>query len=397
MKVKKILVFFAFLVLVSACSSNSGKENSNISSDVFRVRVEKYEVKTLETESQRSFTGQVISKDTVMLVPKVVGYLSEVKVKVGDRFKKGDVLAQIVSQELQDKRKFAEASVMEADNGLKQAEIGLNMAEANYRQALAQYELAEKTFKRFEKLYSTESVSKQEYDEVLAKYKMALEGKNLAEKNMQLAEEKLNQVKIKKAQAEAALDEVNTYISYTKLTAPFDGIVLEKLMDAGNLASYSTPVLKIGTLESEIVLNVPENAFQNLQIGQNVRVKIPSINKQFDTKIVEISRDISPATRTFTVKLKANDNEVIPGMYAEAYFVSSRTKTILVPSDYIFERGQLNYVFVDKNSVAEMRIVKVGKTDGNMVELNSGIEPGEVIVKPVENIQIKSGDILEAK
>jgi len=395
MQGKNFLIFLILTVFIVACSGSEKKGVESISAPQ-KVEVETYLVKPSDMEKGRSFTGQVVSKNTVYLTPKVVGYISRINVKVGDKFKKGDILVELISKELVDKRNFAKASVNEATNGLKQAEIGLEMAKSAYNQALAQFELAEKTYNRFKKLYETESVSKQEFDEVEAKYKLALEGKIMAQKNVELAEEKLNQVKLKKVQAEAALSEVNTYISYTKLKAPFDGTVLEKMSDVGNLASYSTPILKLGTFDSEIIINIPENFYKNLSLHKKVKVKIPSQDKVFETEIAEISRDINPSSRTFYVKLKAEES-LIPGMFVEGYFPSFTEKTVIVPKDYIIKRGQLYYVFLDNNKKAEMRLVKLGNDYGDVVEITSGLAGGERIVKSINNIQIKSGDILEAK
>ncbi|UOD35505.1 efflux RND transporter periplasmic adaptor subunit [Deferribacteraceae bacterium V6Fe1] len=396
MQLKKLLSFLVLIVFLAACSSGEKGKGEAISKPS-KVKVETYAVKPSKVENARSFTGQVVSKNTVFMTPKVVGYISAINVKIGDKFKKGDTLVELTSKELLDKRSFATASVNEAENGLKQAEIGLEMAKSAYNQALAQFELAEKTYNRFQKLFETESVSKQEFDEVQAKYKLALEGKNMAQKNVELAEEKLNQVKLKKMQAEAALSEVNTYISYTKLKAPFDGVVLEKMSDVGNLASYSTPVLKLGTLDSEIIINIPENFYNNISVGKKVSLKIPSQNKTIESEIIEVSKDINPASRTFYVKLTANGKDLIPGMFVEGYFGSSLENSIVIPKDYVFQRGQLSYVFVDNSQKAEMRMVKTGNDFGDLVEITSGLIGGEKIVKPINDVQIKSGDILEAK
>jgi multidrug efflux pump subunit AcrA (membrane-fusion protein) len=84
-------------------------------------------------------------------------------------------------------------------------------------------------------------------------------------------------------------------------------------------------------------------------------------------------------------------------MFVEGYFESSLENIIVIPKDYIFQRGQLSYVFVDNSQKAEMRMVKTGKDLGDLVEITSGLAGDEKIVKPINNVQIKSGDILEAK
>lgn len=110
-----------------------------------------------------------------------------------------------------EKEKFAVTSGEEAENGLAQGALALDMAKSSYKQAEANYNPAFKTYERFKSLLKNESVSKQEFDEVEAKYISALEGKNLTEKNIKLAEGKLKQLKIKKLRQRQSLDKLEHY------------------------------------------------------------------------------------------------------------------------------------------------------------------------------------------
>lgn len=390
---------FVYLIVAGAIlfsCSNSKNNDSQPFEKPKKIMVESYQIQKNETETFRTFSGIVTSKETAMIVPKITGYIQNIHLKEGDKFKKGDVLLNIKSNELLEKEKFAVASVDEAENGLAQGALALDMAKSSYKQAEASYNLAFKTYERFKSLLKNESVSKQEFDEVEAKYRSALEGKNLAEKNIKLAEEKLKQLKIKKTQAEAMLGETRTLLGYTTVKAPFDGLVLEKLTDTGNLVSYNTPVLKIGTFENEIVVNLPEDFFKSVKVGDNVDVIISSLGEKFKTEVVEVARNIDPATRTFKVKVKGNQ-KIVPGMYAEISVRAGYDKRVSIPKDFIFERGQLKMVFINEEGKAKMRIVRTGRVEGEYVEIVSGLNGNEELVRPVDNSEINSGDTLEVK
>jgi multidrug efflux pump subunit AcrA (membrane-fusion protein) len=391
MKIFRILMV-ALVMSIAACSSEKDQPEGK-----FR-QSETVEVRTQVVRSERlpilrSFPGTVASADTALLTPKVVGYLDRLNVQGGDTFKKGAVLASIRSQELVDKKNFAESAVREARNGERQAALGRRIAETGFKQALAQFNLAEKTYQRFENLLKTESVSKQEFDEVEAKYRAALEARKMAEENVKLAGEKLTQVRIKKQQAVAMLDEVKTYLGYTELRAPFDGVVLQKLMDVGNLAAPGEAILKIGSLRNVAYAYVDESVINHTKVGDDVTVDVPSANESFKANILEINPNIDPATRSFRVKL-SGDTHLTPGMYCNVYFGSGYEDVIVVPRSAVLQRGQLYVVFVDKDKTAEMRIVKTGRVFKDSMEILSGLYPGEkLVLNKVE--QLKSGDSLE--
>ncbi|KAA0258613.1 efflux RND transporter periplasmic adaptor subunit [Deferribacter autotrophicus] len=389
---KKWLAILSLFFFV-ACSSGEKKKMAEQLETPKRVKVKTEILKKEMVNTAITYSGTVFSNTTTYLMPKVVGYIEKIYAKEGERFKKGDLLVKIKSKELEDKREFAKAAVKEAENGLKQAELGIAMAKQQYQQAKAAFELAEKTYKRFQNLIANESVSKQEFDEVEAKYKMAKAAYELAERNVKLAEEKLNQVKIKRKQALAALSEVNTYLSYTKIVAPFDGIVLEKKSDVGNLAAPGQPILKIGSLDNVVYAFVNESATGKFKVGSEVEVEIPSVGIRYTAKVLEISPDVDPATRNFKVKLTGNINAT-PGMYAKINITGAKENILLVPKQSVVVRGQLEIVFVDKNGRAELRIVKTGRRFQDKVEILSGLSEGEKIV--IENAdKLNAGDILE--
>jgi multidrug efflux pump subunit AcrA (membrane-fusion protein) len=391
MKLLRFLI--VILVMSMAACSSEGDRSEEKAEHPEKVTVKTELVREASLPTVRSFTGTVASADTALLTPKVTGYLDALYVKAGDTFKKGDLLARITSRELVDKKNYAESAVKEARNGEIQAALGRKMAASQLKQAEAGYALAEKTYRRFSNLLKTESVSKQEFDEVEAKYKAALEAVKLAQQNVKLAAEKLTQVRIKKQQAVAMLDEVKTYLGYTELRAPFDGVVLQKLMDIGNLAAPGQPVLKIGSHENVIYAYVNGSVIRNVKAGQEATVEIPSVSQTFSATVLDVDPNIDPATRNFRVKLSGN-GDLVPGMYASVQLGEGSEETVVIPRSAVLERGELSLVFVDENSRAEMRIVKTGRSFKDTIEILSGLTPGEKIIVDKAS-ELKSGDLLE--
>lgn len=361
---RRIVILFAALLFAAACGD--GKKEEAAKPQVRTVKAHTAVAAKAEVPSSRTFSATVSSDKTALIIPKIVGYIESVNFAPGDSFKKGDLLVSIKSGELEEKKRFAESSVAEAETGLRQAEVNLT--------------LAEKTFQRYSNLIRNNSVSRQEYDQIEAQYS--------------LAQEQVRQAATKKRQAEAMFAEVNTYLSYTGIRAPFDGIVLEKLMDAGNLAAPGSPILKIGSKETVVYAYINESLFNSLKTGMKAAVEAESINFRCESEITEISPDIDSATRNFRIKLNGNES-FVTGMYVKVILPTGTGEKIVVPSTAVVQRGQLTVVFVVKDTRADMRIVKTGQSFDEGIEIISGLSEGETYVADNAS-SLRTGDIIEA-
>ena len=223
--------------------------------------------------------------------------------------------------------------------------------------------------------------------------KVAKEGKAQAESNVRLAKEKINQSISKKRQAEASRSEAATYVGYTKVIAPFDGVVLEKLLDTGNLVGIGQPVLRIGSTKNVVYTYLPEPMAKKVSVGMDLTMKSGSKDTYFQSKIIEISFNIDPVTRNFRVK-SASHVDLPVGAYIDVYVEDGKKEALMVPIDAVSVRGQLNVVFINNNGRADMRVVKTGNIINDKIEVLSGINDGDVIVE--KNVEmLKSGDLLE--
>lgn len=378
------------LFVVAGCSSNSETVKAP---EAKTVKVTTEVVGTKEQLASRTFSATVTSDVTATITPKAVGFIDNIAVKAGQTVTKGQILVSIRSQELEQKRKVATGAMREAESGVEQAKIGLSMAEAQQKQAQAEYDLARKTYERYQNLLREKSVSQQEFDQVEARYKGAQQAKQVADEGVRLARERINQGGLKKSQAEASVGEVDAYLSYTVIRAPFSGIVLEVTGDVGNLASPGQPIMKIGTQTSVIEAFVNEQLTGKVKVGQEALVEIPSLSQSFKSTVTEVSYDVDPATRNFRVKI-AGGSQFVPGTYVKVSFPVGKEVVMAVPVKSIVERGQLAIVFVNKEGRADMRVVKTGRAFGDRIEILSGLKNGESIV--VDNATVlKAGDRLE--
>lgn len=376
---RKIILSTALALSLTACGGGDKAEKAMDAPATVKVKTQT--IALTDADSSRVFTATVSSDKTAVIIPKVTGYVEQILVTPGQKVKQGELLAVIKSGELEQKMAFASSSEQEAENGKRQAEIG-------YKMAKSQYDLAEKTYHRYSNLIKNNSVSKQEFDQVESQY-------SIAKENLALAGEKVEQVKIKTTQARAMKSEVSTYLSYTQLRSPFDGVILEKNIDAGNLAAPGSPILKVGNNVPVVYAFVSQSMLGEISVGTKAVVTADSIEEGFDAQVTEISPDIDPATGNFKVKL-SGCNKLTQGMFAKVRFITGTEKIIAVPDSAIVNRGQLVMVFISNGGKAEMRVIKTGRRLGGVTEILSGLNEGDKIV--TENAQqLKSGDILEEK
>ena len=173
-------------------------------------------------------------------------------------------------------------------------------------------------------------------------------------------------------------------MGFTKIRAPFDGLIIAKLADAGAMAAPGVPLL---TLEDpshfRLEATVDESQIGAVRLGATVPVVIDSLGNQAITgKVVQIVPVADPASRTFTVKVELPANPLIrSGLFGRARFPRGERESILVPQAALLHRGQLDAVYVvGKDEIASLRYVTLGKPSASDVEVLSGLESGERIV-----------------
>ncbi len=374
--VKRSAAMFLLLTLLTSCGEKGEKAESIKVKEVKGVKVQPVEVMTFYRKS--SFSGTVIPKEEIMLSPKVVGYLIKEKVKVGDKVKKGQVVAVIDSSDIKPDVEKARAALKEIAAAQKELNKVLKEVEANERAVKANYEFALKTYQRFKELFKEEAVSKQKFDEVKAKYEAAKAQLEAVKAKKAQVLEKKRELLAKEQQVKAGLKKAQAYLSYTYLKSPVNGIVLQKLIDEGNLVSPQTPVFKVGSLPLRVRAFI-DNAFADkVKVGTKVKVKVG--NTLYSGKVVEVDKSADPISHKFGVKVETEEPlKAIPGTYAVVEIPYLKAETIVVPKSAIYRVGALEFVFVVKNGIAHLRTVKTGETIGNKVVILSGLHKGEKI------------------
>lgn len=359
-------------VLISALfGCGHSKEAKKEAAPGPRISVKTVAVQPSEWAETYDATGTVRARHTAQISSRLMGYVREVRVRVSERVKKGSLLVVIDSGDLDANQRRAEAGRREAQSAAEEVEKAIVAAKSNL-------DLARKTHQRFKDLFEKKSVSNQEFDEATTR----LEGAQAA---YEMALAKRKQVAAKIEQAEQEIKAVGVNLSYANIVAPFDGVVMEKTVEPGNLAAPGAPLL---TLEQEgsyrLEASVEESRLPLVKLGQAVSVAFDALDRTVQGRVSEIVPAMDAASRSFIVKI---DIPGVPqlrtGLFGRAQFTLPARQALAVPREAVIVRGQLESVMVVERNQARGRLVTLGARDKSSVEVLSGLTAGEAIVCPV--------------
>jgi len=250
-------------------------------------------------------------------------------------------------------------------------------ADSAIQSAQAQLELAEITLRRMQELLSKRSVSQQEFDEADARAKVARQALNMAGARRKQLDEKIRQ-------AEQAVTAAGVQTGYLEVRAPFAGRVISRRAEPGTLASPGLPLLEI---ESEngyrLEVAVPEAQLRAVRPGQSVTVLLGESSSALTGRVDEIVPSVDPASRSFLVKISlATRPEIRSGQFGRAVFTTGNRTALTIPAAAVAEQGQLRNVLVADNSVAQLRLIRVGEERDGQVEVLSGLIAGDPVISP---------------
>ena len=301
-----------------------------------------FKVKTVEFKHYLEIQGNVVTKQNIIVYPEFSGTLIEMLVKEGQHVTKGQILARI------------------DDGGMSQ-----QLAQAN-----AQATLAQTTYERQKRLWEQKIGSEMQFLQAETTYK--------AQQN--------------------TVDQIKKQLAKTTVRAPFSGIIDDVFTEQGTVVlPGQSQLLRIVNLNNMYIeAEIPENNLLSIRKGKSVEVYFPVLNKTVHTNVRQVGNFINPSNRSFKIEigLPNKDGEIKPNLTSRLKINDySKTDAILIPQSIINENalGQ-QYIYVvtgkkDSKGKAEKVIIETGKTQGDIIEVISGLENGaEVIEEGARNV-----------
>lgn len=335
-------------------------------------------------------TATVRGRNTAIITSKGMGYVRSLNVKAGDRVKAGQVLVVLDANDVQ-------AGLMQAQAGASEAEAGLTQAERDVEAAQAARKLAALTWERTKRLVEQKAATQQQLDEA----EMAA---TAAEARERMAVAGLARARARVGQAKAGVGVARVSLGDRTVVAPFDGRVVSRGVEVGNLAAPGTPLLTVeedGALRVEAVVDESQTA--RIALGQNVEVEVEAVGAKLVGVVGEIVPTVDAMSRAFLVKVDLPEapegGGLRPGMFARARFAVGQAERLVVPVNAVSPRGQLDRVFIADNGKARLRLVTIGARHGEVVEVLSGLDAGEKVVvgTPAELAMLSDASPISAK
>lgn len=301
-------------------------------------------------------TGTVHARQTAVISAQVIGRIQQVLVREGDSVRAGQTLAVLDDAALR--------------SSVDQAQAGVKAAQQQQVAAQTDAKLAASTLDRYRQLQAEKSVSPQEMDEVAQR--------------SAAASARLEAVRSQTDAARAQEAGTHTMLGYTRLVAPFAGVVTARMADPGTMASPGVPILQVDQAGAlQLQATVDESAIAAIRKGMKVQVAIDGVSSADITgTVAEIDPAADPASHSFTVKIDLPSSASLrAGMYGTVEFAHGVRQAIVIPRSAVVSRGSLVCAYVlDAQGVAQLRYLTLGASQGNLVEVLSGVSPGEQLV-----------------
>ena len=283
--------------------------------------------------------GAVISEQQVQVASRLMGYIHDIAVHEGDTVKAGQLLFTIDPTDIK-------GQVNQARAGVAQAEAALSDAQAD--------------FERFSNLYKEESIPKVQYDKVKLQFNIAQSQANAARAGLNTAESQLR---------------------YAEVRSPINGVVTQKMANKGDLAAPGRPVLVVeNPAKLMIQTSVSDETYAHLKMGGSATVEIAG--NTMPGKIVRLVSAADAMSHTHLVKLDVPGIKGFSsGTFARVRFIVGSRQGISVPKSALLERAGISGVFVvDADGIAHYRMVRVGREQDGMIEIEAGLNSGEKVV-----------------
>ena len=292
--------------------------------------------------AQEEVVGTVRAKLRAAIEPKVSARIESLLVVPGQAVKAGDLIAQLDAREIQARRD----------------------------QAIAVREQMTRELDRSRLLLQQKSAAPAEFDAIQARERVAI----------------------------GVLQEAEAMLAYTRVAAPFDGVITRKLADVGDLAAPGKPIAEIENPHAlRFEADVPEGLIGNMILGTRLAVRIGATPATIEGSVVELAPIADPASRTFLVKLDLPATPSLrSGQFGRVLVPMGESRSIHVPVSALVVRGQMETVYVVEEQAARLRLVRTGRRTATEVELLSGLVAGERLVTEGA-VQVRDGQPVTLK
>ena len=380
----------AIAVNLSSCSA-AGDKRVQANGPTITVGVTKVVKKSLGRHI--TLSSELVPFQEIDVYAKESGYVKKLLVDYGTHVKAGQVMAILEIPELEAQLQEDQAEIKNAANQVSRAQHELTRYQAQYKALHLQYTRLNGVFESQPGI-----VAQQEVDDAQGKDLAASSQVDGGQAALEAAQSQLSVAKAKLAHDQSLYD-------YSKITAPFAGVVTERYANLGTLVQAGTasstqamPIVKLSEDDLfRLVMPVPESYVRFIRVGDPVDVHVPSLSRTFPGRVARFSVGVREDTRTMhtEVDVRNKDGSLVPGIYAQAdVTLEQRAGVPTVPLEAVNHGGDKTTVFVvNAKGVIEERDVSLGIQSASDAEVVAGLSEGEQVVVS-DRAGLKAGEMV---
>jgi RND family efflux transporter MFP subunit len=389
-------VLLCGLLLLSASCSHPGEAKTQTSEAASLPIVAAQKAGLANLSRTLSLTAEFIPYQEVDVMAKVAGFVKHINVDIGDRVRTGQLIATLEVPEMTDDLTKAAATIARSDAQIKRARGEVERAQASH-------ELLHLSFKRLDDVSKSRPglVAEQELDDARSK-DLAAEAQVAAAQSNLVAAQQESEV----SRAEQA--RYQTLFNYSRVTAPFNGVVTMRYANTGSMIQAGTasqtqamPLVRLSQNNLlRLLLPVPESGVAHVKLGEQVEVRVSALHRSFLGRVARFSDKVSTATRTMETEVDVPNSSLIliPGMYAEVDLqLEHRANALSIPVSAVDVNAAEPRVYkIDAAGRIHILPVKLGLETANQVEVTQGLDPGDLVVVG-DRAGLKEGDQVSPK
>ncbi|MVX63450.1 efflux RND transporter periplasmic adaptor subunit [Clostridium chromiireducens] len=373
--VKKIVIYAVVAIavigaIVGVRKFTAAKKNVTTAVSVSKTAVEVQDVKVVDKNSGDTYKATMEAHQQGIITSKVSAKVVSVSIENGQYVNTGDTIATLDDQDIQNNIKSAQAQLQTYQTQLNSSQAALEKYKINVDDAQRNYD-------RQKALFDQKAISQTDIE--------------AAEKTLNSAKADYNSglASIETAKANIASQSV-TISNYqdnlknTSIKAPISGVISDKSLIIGQMASQGSTLAKINDISSvNATIQVPQEKINTIKIGQAATVKVDGNDTEYNGIVQNIDLSADTSARVFNCKIKIDnsDKTLFPGVFAKVELISGeKAEMVTVPINALVGSEGNYSVFINDNGKAKKQKVTIGETDENNVEITSGVQNGDKVI-----------------
>jgi RND family efflux transporter MFP subunit len=340
--------------------------------------------------------GMLFPRDQASVMPKIAAPVQRFLVQRGDHVKQGQLLAVLESRDLTASEGESKAQLAQAEANLRatasaQIPESVVKAQTDVDAAKQTEEAAKKLLANREKLHEQGALARKLVDDAQVAYAQAHSALLASQEHLRALQAvgKEEQIKTATSQVEAArshLQSSEAQVSYSRIVSPISGVIADRPLYAGEMATPGTPLLTVMDISKVIArANVPQNQSSSVRVGQPATITQVDTSQTVEGKVTVVSPATDPNSTTVQVWVQADNpgDKLKPGTSVHVEIMTEVIKaTPVVPVTAILpgEEGGTACLVITADNIAHRRPVKMGVREGDKVQILNGVRPGEEVV-----------------